>query len=33
MKDNYCEEFGVGNFCFDRNCGSLLLADMIYANL
>jgi len=33
MEVNYFEEFGVGNFCFDRNSGSLLLADIIHASL
>ena len=33
MKVNRFKEFGVGNFCFDKNCGSLLLADIICANL
>ena len=32
MKVNHFEEFGVGNFCSDRFCGSLLSAD-IHENL
>ena len=33
MKVNHFKEFGVGNFYFDENCGSLLLANIIHANL